>query len=62
MAKAYPVQIVLKSRKCPQCGEKDFGHPDLKPKESSVQAACRNTGCDFRMDLFWIGDNNAWSN
>lgn len=62
MAKPFPEQIALKTRKCPQCGNDEFGHPDLKPDEMAVQAACKKEGCDFKLDLFWIGDNNAFTN
>lgn len=62
MAKPYPEQIALKSHKCPKCGSTDFAHPDLKAKEASVEAACKTEGCDFRLELFWIGDTNAWTN
>lgn len=62
MAKPFPVQIVLKKRKCPRCGDETFGHPDLKPDDIAVQAACKKEGCDFKMDLFWIGDNAGFTN
>ncbi len=63
MAKDYPEFVALKNRKCPQCGSKDFGHPDLKPLEAAVMAACKTKDCDFKLDLFWIGDmGDAWSN
>lgn len=62
MAKPYPEWVALKNRKCPQCGSTDFGHPDLVAKDSSVEAACREQGCGFKLELFWIGDRRVWSN
>lgn len=62
MAKSYPEFVTLKNPKCPQCGSRDFGHPDLKASDSAVQAACRGEKCDYKLDLFWISDGDYWKN
>ncbi len=60
MAKPYPVHITLKPRKCPTC--KDHFHHELQPQDIAVLAACKTEKCDFNLELFWIGDNDSWSN
>ena len=62
MAPQYPRQFIsLKSGKCPQCGDR-FGRPSLKEEELTVKAVCEKDGCDFAVDLFWLGDVDARSN
>ena len=61
MAKDYPERIVLKQHKCPSCGQQ-MGHPDLRASDIAIQAACKKEGCDFKLELFWLGDSNAWAN
>ncbi|MBI4347643.1 MAG: hypothetical protein HY553_12370 [Elusimicrobia bacterium] len=62
MAKPFPQVISLKSRKCPQCGSNEFGHPDVKPTEKAVEAACKTKDCDFKFELAWLGDHDSLTN
>lgn len=61
MSKPYPEMIVLKRSRCPLCGA-ELGCPPLERVQGRVQALCPNGGCDFRTELFWLGDLETISN
>ncbi len=56
MAKPFPEKVPFKLAKCPKCGE-GFHEAEIQPHEDRVvRATCPNDGCDYALDLFWLGE------
>lgn len=53
MDKPHPNNVILKTRKCPDCKGK-LEVANLKVLDGLVQAACHNEKCDYSIDLFWL--------
>ncbi|MEK7858225.1 MAG: hypothetical protein AAB320_03705 [Elusimicrobiota bacterium] len=62
MAKEFPHMVVLKKRKCPDCGDETMGHAPFRQDEDVVRAHCPKEGCDFNVELFWMGSSEARNN
>ncbi len=54
--------VVLKKRKCPDCGDETMGHAPFRQDEDVVRAHCPKEGCDFNVELFWMGSSEARNN
>jgi ribosomal protein S27AE len=56
MPKLFPEKLPIKLAKCPECGEGFHEASVAHHEDRVVRAKCPREGCDYVLDLFWIGD------
>ena len=60
MAKPFPEYVPLKRSKCPSCGQ-PF-NAEMRHEGGVVRADCKNQGCSYSVDLYWLGEATVSSN